>query len=370
MDPCTERGLTSLIYSALLDPSCWQRFLDEAAAEIGGARMQIHGWTDTSGSSVATTTGYDPKMIASYHRYLAHLNPWSRTIKHAPVGVLLSSQELCPEQKLKKTLFYDEWVRPQENISVGAGVVIGRTPSGPFMFGANIRERDREIKHPRLIDLMGRLTPHLTLAWQLGQAMSEPRIRLAAADGGAVDSRAALILLRTNRTIAFLDEAGEEVLAAGRRCRLDRCGRLIFCDERAERALGTALRKLGQSDAPVTLGVPRSDGWPAVHLVGLDHEEVRDWPLATLLNLPQRSLLCVIGRTAPAKHRSNLCAFGLTKAEQEIAEAIANGEATASIAARRTVSLATVRSQVQAIYTKCGIRNRAALTALVLGARR
>ena len=125
MESSAERTLTALIYSALLDPSRWQVFLDAAAARIGGARMQIHGWTDAAGSSFSTTTGYNPEMIAKYHRGLARLNPRTRTIIRAPVGVLLPSQELCPERKLKRTLFYEEWVRPQENISVGAGVMIG-----------------------------------------------------------------------------------------------------------------------------------------------------------------------------------------------------------------------------------------------------
>lgn len=229
----------------------------------------------------------------------------------APAGVVFPSQELCPERELKKTLVYEEWVRPQENISVGAGVVIDRTPSDPFMCGGNIRERDREAKHPRLIELMGRGAPHLTLAWQLGRAMSEPRIRLSAADEGAVSSRTALILLRTDRTIAFADETGEEWLSAGEQCRLDRFGRLAFRDALAERALATALRELARSCAPVTLRVPRSEVWPAIHFVGLDH--VQDWPLATLLNLPQRSLLCVIERSAAARKVSHLGTFGLTK---------------------------------------------------------
>lgn len=370
MHPCTERTLTALIYSALLDSSSWQKFLDLAAAEIGGARMQIHGWTDAAGSNPATTTGYDPEMLAGYHRYLAQLNPWTQTIIRAPVGILLPSQELCSERMLKKTVFYEEWVRPQENISVGAGVVIGRTLSGPFMFGGNIRERDREIKHPKLIELMSNLAPHLTLAWQLGQAMFEPRIRLVTANEGAASSCAGLILLRTDRTIAFADEASEELLLAGESCRLDRLGRFAFRDALAERALATALRELAQSDAPVTLRVPRHEGCPMVHIVGLDYDDIRDWPLATLLNLPQRSLLCVIESPVSIKKKLYLGEFDLTKAEQEVAEAVANGEATALIAKHRGVSLATVRSQVQAIYTKCGVHNRAALAALALGARR
>ncbi|MBB1492937.1 helix-turn-helix transcriptional regulator [Paracoccus sp. MC1854] len=361
--------MTALIYSALLDTSCWEKFINMAAAEIGGARMQIHGWTDTAGSNVGATTGYDPEMILRYHRGLGRLNPWTKTIIRAPVGVVLPSQELCTVGELKRTVFYEEWVRPQENISVGAGVVIGRTPSGPFMFGGNVRERDQENKQPKLIELMGRLTPHLTLAWRLAQTMFEPRLRFEAADEGAGSSGAALILLRHDRTVAFTDEAGERLLAAGGLCRVDRLGRFALRSELAERALARGLSELIRSDGPLALRVPESNEWPSLYLVGLDYTRVQDWPLASLLNLPQRSILCVIECSSSAKAASRLGIFGLTAAEQEVAEAIAQGKATALIAKQRSVSLATVRSQVQAIYAKCGIHNRAALTALVLGTR-
>lgn len=217
---------------------------------------------------------------------------------------------------------------------------------------------------------MSRLAPHLTLAWRLGQDMSEPRLRLAAADRHAVSSRAALILLRTDRTIAFADKAGEELLAVEEWCRLDRLGRFAFRDALRERALAMAMRELARSEAPVTLRTPGGESCPAVHLVSLEYEDVRDWPLATLLNLPQRSLLCAIERSAAAKKAPHLAVFDLTKAEQEVADAIARGENTTLIAERRGVSLTTIRSQVQAIYTKCGVNNRAALAALVLNARR
>lgn len=370
MDPSTERTLTALIYSALLDPSRWQVFLEQAAAEIDGARMQIHGWTDAAGARFSATTGYDPAMVAEYQRRIARLNPWTQTIIRARVGVILASQQLHPEEKVRKSLFFEEWIRPQENIIVGGGVVIGRTPSGPFMFGGNIRERDREAKHPRLLELLGRLAPHLTLAWRLGQSMLEPQIRLAAADVGTESSRAALVLLRPNLTVAFADERGAKVLMAEELCRIDHRGRFSLRHSLAQRALIATVRALDKSDAPVAARVPAVDGQAPVYLFGLDHDRMHDWPFAALLGLPQRSLLCVIKRSSPAKPAARLAGYGLTPAEEEVAYSISRGDDPATIAAQRQVSLATIRSQLKAIYFKCGVHNRAALTSLALGAYR
>ena len=73
--------------------------------------------------------------------------------------------------------------------------------------------------------MMGRLAPHLTLARRLGRAMLEPQVRLASGQAGAGGSRAALILLRPDKTVAFADEAGELALAVQDICRVDFRGR-------------------------------------------------------------------------------------------------------------------------------------------------
>lgn len=369
MDSRTERRLTALIYSALLDPSRWQAFLDETAATIDGARVQIHGWTDAAGASLSATTGYDPAMLAEYERHLCRLNPWTQAISRAPVGLLLSSQQLQPEEKVRKSLFFEEWIRPQENIIAGAGVVIGRTPSGPFMFGGNVRQRDRETTHPKLIDVMGRLAPHLALAWRLARAISEPQIRLMAAEKVAVSSRAALILLRPDHTVVFADEAGEQILAAETLCRSDHLGRFSLRNPTAQSALEAAMHGLKQSTSQVALRSPRAKGCPPIHFIGLDYARAQDWPLAALLSLSRHSLLCVIEPSVSTKSASHLTSFGLTPAEQQIAVAVARGESTTTIAKKRGVTVTTVRSQMKAVYGKCDISNRAALAALVLGAR-
>lgn len=366
MHPSTEQTLTSLVYSALLDPTCWQMFLDRASADIGGARLQLHGWTTTNGSSFTSTSGYDPDMLSRYHHELAKSNPWSGKITKSKLGLVVPSQELCPEGELKKTIFYNDWIRPQENISVGAGVVVWRSASGPFMFGGNVRESEQENKQPLLIELLKHLSPHVTMAWRLGEKLLESQVRISAVNDNMIDSRyPALILLRTDKTIAFSDATGEALVSAGEECKVDHQGRFSFRHEIAERALAQALQCLVKSTSNVSLRVPLRTDRPAIHLIGLNYDQVREWPLANLLNLPQRCLLCVMYNKAASVKGKNHNIFGLTDAEQQVAVAIARGEGTDYIANQRGVSLATVRSQVQAIYGKCGVNNRAALAALM-----
>ena len=224
----------------------------------------MHGWTDIAGSKVSATSGFDPAMIVDYETHWRHLNPWSQRIVSSRAGVVLPSHDLYPEESLKKSAFYSDWVRPQEDIVAGGGVVIGRTPSGPFMFGGNVRGRDRERKHPMLMDVMRQMAPHLALAWRIGGTLLESQVRMALAVAAGPVSGAALILLRPDQTVVFADPRGEQILSAGEFCRIGRSGRFGFRDANAQDALMVALRNLGAGDLPVVLKVPAAGGAPPI----------------------------------------------------------------------------------------------------------
>jgi DNA-binding CsgD family transcriptional regulator len=59
--------------------------------------------------------------------------------------------------------------------------------------------------------------------------------------------------------------------------------------------------------------------------------------------------------------------FRLTKAEAEVASLLASGASTAEVAAKRGVSVETVRAQVKALFGKIGVSTRGALVAHLRG---
>jgi DNA-binding NarL/FixJ family response regulator len=61
--------------------------------------------------------------------------------------------------------------------------------------------------------------------------------------------------------------------------------------------------------------------------------------------------------------------LGLTRAEAEVALALAEGLTPGEIAEAREVSLHTVRNQIKAMMWKCGVRRQAELMVVVMGAR-
>lgn len=85
--------------------------------------------------------------------------------------------------------------------------------------------------------------------------------------------------------------------------------------------------------------------------------------------LPFRARLMVIVRQGPRKPSADVLrlAFGLTPAEAEIALALAEGRPREAVAARRGVSLGTLRQQVKAIFAKVGVSREAELILAIHG---
>ncbi|BCJ37475.1 hypothetical protein Athai_49780 [Actinocatenispora thailandica] len=77
----------------------------------------------------------------------------------------------------------------------------------------------------------------------------------------------------------------------------------------------------------------------------------------------QQTLLDLRARTAAAR-----CFWSLTDRERAVLVDVASGLRAEAIAARRTVSLPTVRSQIAAILHKLGVRSQPAAVALLLAA--
>lgn len=123
--------------------------------------------------------------------------------------------------------------------------------------------------------------------------------------------------------------------------------------------LTAAIRRQATEQAGgTTLLIPAADG-PAL-VLDLTPLLREDWAA----RLPVRVLVTSRGRPSLSPPEPVLQAsFGLTLAEAEVAVALARGEAPPAIAARRRVTVQTIRTQIRNLYSKVGVGHRGALAA-------
>jgi len=111
----TILDLVDHIYDAVEDEALWPTFLDTFAhvlrAQVG--TLYIHDLRTQKGGT-ELVTGMDPAYNKDYRAYYASRNVYMTQGKALLVaGNVMTSEELCPDEKVLPSEFYNEWVRPQ-----------------------------------------------------------------------------------------------------------------------------------------------------------------------------------------------------------------------------------------------------------------
>ena len=138
----TILDLVDLVYGAVDDDALWPVFLDRFArtlrAQIG--TLYIH---DAKGRRAVTdiAIGMDPAYRAAYRAHYAPKNVYLsyRSSLLAP-GVVATSEELCPDETVLPSEFYNDWVRPQR-LRRGLNGVLFNKDSLVGNIGAYAREK-------------------------------------------------------------------------------------------------------------------------------------------------------------------------------------------------------------------------------------
>ena len=175
--------------------------------------------------------------------------------------------------------------------------------------------------------------------------------------------RMGAILVTRDARVISANEAGRDAMAAPYGLAL-RNGQLFALAPDTRRKLAQALVLACDRpfiDGAVLLSASHGNGrMRAMRVVSLERLAHRRERTAGGL-----ALLCIGGpRSRTPEARTLAQVFGLTAAESALMEAIAGGERLHQCAARREVSLATVRAQLRNVFVKTGATTQADLVAI------
>lgn len=376
LDITTYRKLTSLIYGAVLDQRRWENFLFELTQATGGVRTHLFGFDIPAGISLGlTSSGYDPDHIETYDKYYGTMNAWAVGFARGEPGTVLPSEWMCPKADLFSTEFYNDWIRPQEDIAAGGGAILFKDEMRMLAFGGNIRLKDEGQLEAPWLRTVGLLIPHLQQAFEISRALAGQSLELDLLRKGEARGGAGVLLLADNGFVLYANEAGEAMLREGTMLRHDHAGRAAFCDSDAAAALASCLNALRCGETPVaaTFSGGEEPGGTR-HVVRLAQFEPEAHPVAPfpLVLAYQRS--CLLVTVSPVlDHRSADEAFaamhGLTAAEMAVAAGIAEGLTPDELAGQRSVSIHTIRNQLKSALFKSGARRQADLVRMLVRAR-
>lgn len=366
LDVSLVADLCAAIGAAALEPQRWQDFVELLHRVTGGVIVHAHGHDALTGTTLAIRgAGYDPEHLRSYEQYYANLNPYVPGFMAVGAGRVLSTDEMIRRKDIRRTEFYNDWLRPQENAVAGGGVVLFQESSRAFALGGSIPERYGDRLEAQWLRLLELLTPHLQQAFEINRALAGARIETFAASQTGDALNTAVIALSDDGRILYANPLGRRMLETGNVIRADLAGRIAFGNLSRGDQIARALHAMRDEaiSAPMSfiLGESGSTTRYACRTIKISPD---------LLALSRGSLLlgddepCLVltltslreaRRAAPTLKRR----FGLTQAEAEVALDIAEGCTPRDVAKTRAKSIHTVRAQIKAAMSKMSVRRQA-----------
>lgn len=366
--------LTTQIFAAVVEPTRWQGVMDNIRRVSGGVRTHLFVHDQRLGrAATEINSGYDPDYVRSFIDYYSGINAWAPVFSSSPTGTVLSGAELCPDDDMVRTEFYNDWIRPQDDLIGGGGAVIWNDPRRTVLFGGNIRRKDRDHLEGDWMKLVAMLSSPLQQAFEISRTLmgdSLEKLALRSNDRG----HPAILVVNDRRQLLYANPVAEALLEAGSVVTCDGSLRVDFTQRSAAMAFAGAIysiRLLDMAHATEFFAAePATDARYLCRTARLVQDKATEWSFASLVGTAEPCLLVTLqplsdDRDPGALLRSQ---FGLTQGEAVISLALSEGKSPAEIAEDRDVSIHTVRNQIKSAMGKLGVRRQAELVREVLRA--
>lgn len=349
----------ALLLEASLDSGRWDAALEAVAAACGaraGQLISLTGQHQVSGHWISGVPEGFTKLMEDYGFADPALNPRFRLGLAAPLMCAVADQDFVDADERRRSAIYAE-IYDRHDLPFNCQAVLARDETA-FVRASITRSRKQGPLDQDAFRAFEMLMPHVHAAVRVQFSLLAEQCLATLRTLDAVG--AAALLLSDGGRVAGISAAAEAMLGKGG---FEITAHRLQLRHKADQAaFDAALARVIEASRKGAVVAPDPIPLTGVGLV-LDVQMLpRD-----RVYFGGAPLAIVVVRTAKLRERGGALrsAFGLTRAEADVALALSEGEALEQIAARRGSSIATVRTQVQAIYGKMDVHRQAELAAAV-----
>lgn len=360
--------LLDLVYATATDRSKWQMFCDTLSLHTTVPIMMFGHNLKANESLGIIAGGLDPVQLDLYHDYYADQNPWMHMNLVMPVGTVGVSDQALRREDLFKTEFYNDWLRPQENIIAGPATICHRAPDRFVAMAAACRARGIDDTLPNNHGLFEAMAPHLARSISISSILS-------GRDGPSFrhleNSPAGIVILRRSGRVLFVNRVAERFMSGGCGFTINQFNKLVTKDEHLRSYVSTAhkaMRELRYSALPNPFCVQSPVfGRCILHAHIFPADVDYDFPVSAWSDDVAGAIIITgaLGLSQTDAFGMLARSLGATAAEVQLAEALLNGSSLYEYAERNTLSRHTVRNQMRSLLQKSGCRNQADFVGLM-----
>src|SRR6185437_5013887 len=186
---------------------------------VGGSAALLF-WKDLASRSGQAfyQWGIDPIYVQSYFDKYIKFDPATSCQLFARVGDIISMKDFIAYDELIETLFYNEWMRPQQWVDAANGVLDKSATSGA-MVGVVRHERDGLVDD-EMLQGMRLITPHFRRAVLIGKIIDLKSAEAASLADTFDGVSAGMFLHDATGHIEQKHAGADAVERVGQRCRL------------------------------------------------------------------------------------------------------------------------------------------------------
>lgn len=355
------------LYRAAFYPGEMQKAIAAVAARVGANTFHFLGWDRRRMTTRFNVYSHAElaKGIEDYAAYYGAIDPRRQMLDSQPVGGVLACHEHFSNEAVSRDEFYQDFLIPA-GIRYVAGARVWSGGNEDFVLGL-MRDVGNQPFAAESLAEAEQLVAHLGRASQLWADTRALRTASAAGERVAQLRGLAHFGLNSQGELVYANENAEMHLREGSVLRLGR-GRLAACDPADDEALGSGVRHVleHRSGCSRLIGARSAGGALMVSLAPLDLDRG-----ASAWNLDQAVVLVTACRrsygAAPSPNALGQM-YGLSRAEGALAVALCRGDTLQEYADTAGLSVATVRTQLKAIFQKTATSRQAELVSLLLQA--
>jgi DNA-binding CsgD family transcriptional regulator len=356
--------LLDLIYDAATEPDMWRTVMTQIADLTGSQGGILFGQSWGASKVYFDYNGRLSEECNRAYKERHFQNPWNKVMSTQPVGRLVLSDDVVPLSSLRRTLFFDEVLRPQ---AVAHNAMIALAAKDGFHAAFNICRSERQGplgEEER--NALERLVPHLCRSIQLGFRIDGYRALQRAAYQALDRLSSGIVLLDRRARIVYANSAARSLGADGGAL----CLRNSMVTTRSashSQRLDELIRAVLRGKPTASMSLPRStDG--GLLTIFLSSVRGRDVGRFADINMPDAAVLVVIVNPA---NRADIPigwvmdAYGLTQAEARVAVAASSGSTVFESATQLGLSPNTIKTHLRKVFAKTGISRQTELVRLM-----
>lgn len=234
--------LINTLYQSIQNPLAWKEamalFCQYIASDSGSIRIYTADWSRVFFSA---THAFDPTLDAAYLQYFSRIDPISASVRRSDhtAGSTFPLYNIQPSKELKKTEFYNDYMRPQDKHYV-LGCRISQLSGAQILVGAQ-RSRSRQAFGATECERFRLLAPHLQQTLRLTELFAEKGELISAFDRVLDTLSIGAIFLDRSGRIRYLNPSAEAMMRAENLVAI-RQGRLVAIYERQNALLQALIR--------------------------------------------------------------------------------------------------------------------------------